>query len=254
MNYQTIKVRFQDPVFFLQINRPDANNTINDLLVEECRHALSVCETSATIVVLEGSAEVFCFGADFREMREQVSGGRVRGQNPEPLYDLWLRLSRGPYISVAHTRGKVNAGGVGFAAACDMVLADETAQFSLSELLFGLFPACVMPFLVRRVGFQRAHYLTLTTQPIAVQQAHAWGLVDAYGPQSEALLHRQLLRLRRLSKTAVAHYKDYVNGLQDILVRCKPEALAANHKVFADPVNVRGITRYVETGQFPWEA
>jgi hypothetical protein len=36
-------------------------------------------------------------------------------------------------ITVFHVRGKVNAGGVGFVVANDIVLVDQTVQFSLSE-------------------------------------------------------------------------------------------------------------------------
>lgn len=250
MNYQTIKVRFQEPISFLQFHRPEANNTINELLVEECRQALAACAETSTIVVLEGLPEVFCFGADFQGM----AGAGEKEQNPGPLYDLWLQLATGPYITISHVRGKANAGGLGFVAASDIVLADETAQFSLSELLFGLMPACVLPFLIRRIGFQKAHYMTLMTQPVSVQQAQTWGLVDAYEAQSEALLRRHLLRLRRLSKTAIMRYKNYMNKLNDELQQSKPLALAANLEVFSDPRNLQGIIRYVETGKFPWEA
>jgi polyketide biosynthesis enoyl-CoA hydratase PksH len=72
MNYQTIKVRFQESICFLQFNRPEANNTINDLLIEEFHHVLAMCEESITIVVLEGSPEVFCFGADFQGIHQGV--------------------------------------------------------------------------------------------------------------------------------------------------------------------------------------
>jgi len=74
MSYQTIKVRFEDTMCFLQFYRPEANNTINDLFVEECRQVLSLCEEKITIVVLEGLPEVFCFGADFQGIRQQVDG------------------------------------------------------------------------------------------------------------------------------------------------------------------------------------
>src|SRR5207248_3090020 len=129
------------------------------------------------------------------------------------LYELWLQIATAPFVTVAHLRGKTNAGGVGFVAACDIALADATATFSLSELLFGVYPACVMPFLIRRIGFQRAHYLTLMTQPIAVEQAHRWGLVDAYETQSDGLLRKHLLRLRCLSKVAIRRYKGYMTEL-----------------------------------------
>jgi len=252
MSYQTIRVRFQEPVCFIKFHRPLANNTINDKMIEECHQVLEKCEESITIVVLEGLPEVFCFGADFQGMHDKIASGQRSEQSQEPLYELWLKLATGPYITISHVRGKANAGGMGFVAASDIVLADQTAQFSLSELLFGLFPACVQPFLIRRIGFQKAHYMTLMTQPISVQEAHTWGLVDAYDVESESLLRKHLLRLRRLSKKGILRYKRYVSELYDLLLQSKSLALAANKEVFSDSSNLEGIFRYIEKGQFPW--
>lgn len=245
--YETVQARFQDSICFLQIER----NTITGELVAECRDVLDQCERDATVVVLSGSAEVFCLGADFHAIASRSAMHPDDG--PGPMYDLWLRMATGPFVTISHVRGKANAGGVGFVAASDIVLADDTAQFSLSELLFGLYPACVLPFLIRRVGFQKAHYLTLSTQPIAVKQAHEWGLVDAYETQSDALLRRHLQRLRRMSKTAIQRYKSYMNRIHMPLEEMRSAAVAGNREVFGDATNVQAITRYVERGLFPWE-
>jgi 3-carboxymethyl-3-hydroxy-acyl-[acp] dehydratase len=253
LSYATLKVRFQDSTCFVQIDRPEANNTINGQLISECNDVLSRCEESATVVVLSGSPEVFCFGADFAALASTAALAGRHDDGPGPLYDLWMRLATGPYVSVAHVRGKANAGGVGFVAASDIVLADGTAQFSLSELLFGLLPACVLPFLVRRIGFQRAHYLTLATQPVPAARACEWGLVDAVDADSEALLRRHLLRLRRLSRTAIRRYKAYMLRISQPLADLKAPAVAANLEVFSDPENLAGIARYVQHGVFPWE-
>lgn len=253
MNYETIKASFQPPICFIQFNRPEANNTINDILIEEFHHVLELCEETITIVVLEGSPEVFCLGADFQGIHAGIERDQRSESNPEPMYDLWMKLATGPYITVSHVRGRANAGGIGFLAASDIVLADQAAQFSLSELLFGLFPACVLPFLIRRVGFQKAHYMTLMTQPVSAQQAHTWGLVDAFDAQSENLLRKHLLRLKRLSKTGVMRYKNYMRELNPLLLESKPSAIKANKEIFSDPSNLTGISRFVETGKFPWE-
>lgn len=253
LNYETIRVRWQGTVCFLQLHRPEVNNTINAQLIAECSEVLAQCERSATIVVMEGLPEVFCMGADFEDIRRAKKGGDWSSQDPGLLYNLWLKMVTGPYVTIAHVRGKANAGGIGFVAACDIVLASDDAQFSLSELLFGLMPACVLPFLIRRTGFQKAHYLTLMTQPISSVQASACGLVDAHEARSDELLRRHLLRLRRLSKTAIARYKDYMTQLNPAPELTRPIALAANRKVFSDPQNLEVIARYIETGEFPWE-
>ncbi len=256
MRYQTIQVDHRDPVCHIQLDRPAHDNAINDLLVTELSDALTRCEQRASVVVLAGSAQTFCAGADFREL---AAARRAAGADAGPalgasaLYGLWLRLATGPFITVAHVDGKANAGGVGFVAACDLALAGEQAQFSLSELLFGLYPACVMPFLVRRVGQQRAHYLTLTAQTIGARQAAEWGLVDAVDAHSARLVQRHVQRLTRMKKTAIQAYKAYAQQLAPHLQTMQGVAVAANEEMFANPRNLQAITDYVERGVFPWE-
>jgi polyketide biosynthesis enoyl-CoA hydratase PksH len=254
-DYRTIQVRWEQDTCRIRIHRPDDNNTINGLLIEEITRVVDLCEENAKIIILEGSTEVFCLGADFAELsRSCDTDERGRAQNPEPLYELWRRLAYGSYITIAHVRGKVNAGGIGFVAACDLVLSEEKAVFSLSEMLFGLLPACVLPFLLRRIGFSRANYMTLTTQSIGARQALEWGLVDACEANSENLLRTHLLRLRRLSKPAIARYKRYAGSLDGSIMLAKPDALRANAEAFSHPRNLEDIARYVRTGRFPWEA
>ena len=254
-SFETIRVRTEDDICFVQIHRPESNNAINQRLIAELGETLRACEGSAKVVVLEGLPQVFCSGADFKEIETRfASEDHAAEQDPEPLYDLWQRLACGPCVSVAHVRGRANAGGIGFVAACDIVLSDNKAVFGLSELLFGLMPACVLPFLARRVGFARANYMTLMTQPIAAGRALEWGLVDACEELSEDLLRKQLLRLRRLDMNAVARYKRYASSLDGGFSAAKPKALQANVEVFSDANNLHRIARYVRTGKFPWEA
>ncbi|WP_444944869.1 enoyl-CoA hydratase/isomerase [Microbulbifer sp. ZKSA006] len=259
INFNTLKIEHRDNTCFVQIHRPEANNTINNELVDELAQIFSELTVSnTTLVVLEGLPEVFCFGADFSSMvenqRESGDAGDGLGHSPEKLYDLWYRMVTGPFITISHVKGKANAGGIGFLAASDIVLTDESAQFSLSELLFGLIPACVMPFLVRRIGFQNANYFTLMTQPMAVEKAFSFGLVDAYDSNSQLLLRRHLMRLKCLSKKSITRYKKYMNSLNPIAEEAKIVALRTNLEVFEDQDNINAISRYVSEGVFPWEA
>ncbi|MFE9722746.1 enoyl-CoA hydratase/isomerase [Streptomyces sp. NPDC005794] len=251
--YETVKVRFENEICFLQLHRPEAGNTISTRLVEECADVVRFAEEHAKVLVLEGLPEVFCWGADFEEIAAGDGDGGNEGSPATALYDLWLSLAFGSFVSVAHVRGKVNAGGLGFVAACDIVLCADTVMFSLSELLFGLMPACVLPFLIRKVGLAKANFITLTTQPFTAEQAVSWQLVDASADNSDNLLRRHILRLRYLPKTGVTRYKKYLRNLDDILLPSRDKAVAANREVFSDEENLRKIERYVNTGQFPWE-
>ena len=249
MSRESMSAEITDGICTVRFTRPQAGNAINAGFIAELSAVVAACEAvdGPSVLVLHGSAEVFCAGGDF-----QATAAADAVEDPAPLYELWQRLATGPFLTIACVRGRVNAGGVGLVAACDMVLAESTASFALSELLFGLFPACVLPFLIRRVGVQKAHYLTLSTQAITAGQALDWGLADAVEDPVEAVLRKHLLRLRRLNKAAIGRYKLHMAGLS-ALEAARPAALAANRAMFNDPLIRVGIRRYVDERKFPWE-
>ncbi len=250
--YQTLRVRTQGAARTVTLYRPESNNALNGLMITELHHALDAAAADEqTILVIEGLPECFCVGADFEVVRHPEQ--EAAQQDPEALFDLWNKLASGPYITVAHVRGRVNAGGIGFVAAADIAVADERACFSLSELLFGLLPATLMPFLIRKVGYQRANFLALTTHPISAAQAQAFGLIDAFEASSADLLRRYLLPLRRLSRTTITRHKAFMAQLAAVGPATRSLAVETNRTVFSDPANLAGIARYVSDGTFPWE-
>lgn len=255
MSYRTLQLRRQGAAWHVQLNRPEAGNTIDARMVGELEEVLGtvVPGSDASILVLEGQPEMFSLGADFGEISAAAAGGQGMAFDPQRLFGVLERLAFGDVISVAHVRGKAHAGGVGLVAACDVVLADASAVFSLSELLFGLAPAVIFPFLMRRLGLQRAHYLASTAQPVDARQACAWGLVDACEERSDLLLARHLSRMRRMPPAAVARYKAYVRELAALPQGAREAALRLNRAMFADPRSLAAIRRYAEHGLFPWE-
>ncbi len=253
VNYETIRVREEGKICYLQIYRPENNNTINDQLIKDCHHVLDSMSNEITIVVLEGLPETFCFGADFKELYQKNQEASENQPHPEDMYELWQRLYTGPFVSIANVKGKVNAGGMGFVSACDIVIADETAVFSLSELLFGIYPAIVFPFLVNKIGLNKANYFTMMTQPLNVEKAYEYGLVNAYAKDTTSLLRRNLLRLKVLSKRGIENYKKYRNQYTEGIFYHKAGAIEANKEMFSNPENLSDIFNFVEKGKYPWE-
>ncbi len=255
MTAETLKVTYRDGLCRILLNRPEVGNAINGQMVQELSAVLAQCSREdacdgkpVTIVVLEGGEDVFCAGGDFEAVAENGTAG-----DPGPLYDIWLQLASGPFISVSVVRGRVNAGGVGFVAASDIVIAEEAATFGVSELLFGIYPACVLPFLIRRIGRQRAHYMTLMTKSVSATDAHGAGLVDVMTENAELALRQHLARLRHLTRPAIASYKTYLSGCSGEPMKDRSAALEANRTMFSDPQVLNGIRRYVEDLKFPWE-
>jgi polyketide biosynthesis enoyl-CoA hydratase PksH len=111
----------------------------------------------------------------------------------------------------------------------------------------------VLPFLSRRVGHQRAHYLTLTTKAVDARKAGEWGLVDVCAERSGVAVAQHLTRLTKLPKRGIAEYKLFTSGLAGAVTSHRNAAVAANRSIFADPYNAARITRFVEHGVMPWE-
>lgn len=253
LRYQTLEVQFRGTICFIKFNRPEAKNTIDAVMVDEIDQVLAICEEKSTVVVFEGRPDIFCLGADLDSIVSNFEQIPMSDKIPDKLYSIWLKLATGPYVSLAHVEGRVNAGGLGFVAACDVVLAKNSAQFGLSELLFGLFPACVLPFLIRKVGYQKSHYLTLMTKSFSVEVAQHYGLVDAYAADSDSLLKTHLRRLEKLPKEGIRRYKKYRKDLDNFLSEVQGYAVSSNQAIFSDPKILSVIADYIQNEKLPWE-
>ncbi|MDJ1179180.1 enoyl-CoA hydratase/isomerase [Roseofilum sp. BLCC_M91] len=253
MDYQTLKISDQGVVQRIQIYRPEANNSINSQLTIELLSALQAAEAEEVVkvIILEGLPDVFCTGMDFGEVataQELDPKGRYNA-----YYDILKQMSQSSKVILSVVRGKVQAGGVGLVAASDLVIADETATFVLSELLFGLLPACVLPFLIRRVGFQKAYRLALTTQTISASEAEKWGLIDEYGSSTNQLISKYIRRLKYLPSSGVKELKNYISQLW--IVQAETQDLAVNEifRLITEPTVQEKIKRFQQEGLFPWQ-
>jgi len=207
-----LSVRREGRCLHVVLCNPEAGNPLNRGLIDALHAVIDSVEQDAgiSLIVLAAQGAVFCDGMDFTEALATAG-------NPEQelhwavrrFHDLLDRMTRLPVIVAALIEGRVNAGGMGLVAACDLVLASETADFGLSEVLFGLLPATVTPFLVRRMGFQSVYRMALTAQRINAGQALACGLVDEITAQPTDSLRRLRIRADRLQRPAVARIKTF---------------------------------------------
>ncbi|MEM1168623.1 MAG: enoyl-CoA hydratase/isomerase [Cyanobacteria bacterium P01_H01_bin.35] len=253
MEYKTLKITYQPAVKRIQINRPEANNSINSQLTEELLSVLQSAEEEEEIkvLVLEGLPEVFCTGMDFKEV---IAGKDIDTKaSSNNYYNICQQMCQSNKVVISVVRGKVQAGGVGFVAASDLVIADETATFVLSELLFGLLPACVLPFLIRRVGFQKAYRLALTTQQISATEAQNWGLVDECSAKPDKILGQYLRRLKYLPSSGIKNLKNYISKLWIIEQETQDLAVNTITNLVESPEIKEKIQRFVKEGLLPWQ-
>ena len=134
----------------------------------------------STVVVVHGTVERFCGGMDLSAMvREDARVGL------QLFARVLHRLQEANKPTIAAVEGPAIGGGVGIAAACDVVVASSTATFALPEALFGLLPGAVLPVLLDRMRPQKARLLALLGRSHAADWAEINGLVDEVASPSD---------------------------------------------------------------------
>lgn len=129
-----------------------------------------------------------------------------------------LALREAPQAVVCVLDGAVLAGGMGFVAAADVVLASSQARFGLPEITLGLLPATLLPLLFERMTPHKARRFALMGATIDAQTAWQWGLVDEVVEPArlEKALRRELRQLLRAHPGAIARLKrlslEFVQG------------------------------------------
>ena len=189
------------------------------------------------------------------DFKSVVSMGieKLKEDDPNGYYNLLKQFSTCSKIVISKIEGTVNAGGIGIVAASDIVIANETAVFSLSEMLFGLLPACVLPFLIRRVGFQKAKWLTLTTKSITSNKACDIGLVDEVANNVNEALRKNLLRLTRLESSTIKDAKIYMNDLWILNDDTQKFAVSKLQDLMGTEKVQSNLFNFVNHGKFPWD-
>lgn len=252
--YSTILVRQQREVLHIQLNRPEQHNSINAVMANELLEVLENLKQNAEvkIIVLSGNENQFCTGMDFEAVANQQNEA-LMNQQPDQYYNVLKAISEIDKVVIAKVEGKVNAGGIGLVAASDIVIANSQATFGLSEALFGLLPACVMPFLIQRTGPQKAKWMTLITLGITAQRAYEIGLVDEVTDEVDNLIRKNILRLSRLETNTIQEIKSYTAKLWIINDETKTVAVSKLQSLIESEIVQKNIKNFVEKGEYPWE-
>ncbi len=165
----------------IMLNRPDRHNAFDDVLLQELRAKIRACreDNDVKVVVLAAEGKSFSAGADLNWMR------RMAGYSEEENYrdalamaEFFIELATLPKPVVGCVQGPALGGGVGLVAACDIVVAAESAWFSLSEVKIGLIPAVVSPHIIRAIGDRATRRYALTGERFSAADALRLGLVD----------------------------------------------------------------------------
>lgn len=203
----------------LALNRPEVRNAINPALIDEATAALRAFNGDARVrgIVLRGEGKLFSAGADLNWMRT------ARGQSRDVvlaesgrLLALFRLLDESPKATLCRVHGGAYAGALGFVACADIVIAESSARFAVSEVRLGMYPAIVASVLIPRMGVGWLRYMATTATVVDAATARAAGLVHEVATDAVDLdtrVEKQIGQMLAASPDAIAAFKRAVHGI-----------------------------------------
>ena len=204
----------------VRLARPEKNNAYDGQMIAELAEGIGTlaADEAVRLIVLRGEGRHFQAGADLawiRSLREAPLEENVAVSRRTTEVVRALMTVAKPVVALVH--GGCFGGGAGMAAAADVVVAEETAMFSITEARWGLVPTPIVLPLLARLGAGRLRRYALTCERFSARRAFEIGLVDelaeagaldeAAAPILDSLLHCPPGALAE-TKQAILKYAD----------------------------------------------
>lgn len=214
--YSTIKLETGNGIAGIQLNRPDIRNAFNEVMIAELTDAFHEAGKmdDIRVIILKGEGKSFCAGADLNWMRD-VSSYSYEQNYAESyrLSECFYSIYSSPKPTIALVHGAAIGGANGLLAACDIAVCDNETVFSLSEVKIGIVPACISPYVIKRVGEYGARELMLTGRRINGKEAETFRLVNKSLPAAEieTYVNEMVHMLLTSGPVAITHCKNLID-------------------------------------------
>jgi len=215
MDYSTIIFTLKDHVARITLNRPEADNTLNQQLIQELEDICSSINQADNIhvVILSGAGDrAFCVGSE-DDAKSFLPLSALPGMNAAAA----IASINQPVIAAIN--GDALGPGLELTLSCDIRLAAPGARFGLPEVAAGLIPMCGgTQRLPRLIGRGKALELILTAETINAEEALKIGLVSRIVPQPELMAEAEALARNIAGKAPIAlrYIKEAVNQGMDL--------------------------------------
>ncbi len=208
-----------------------------------------------SVVTLEGADGEFCRGLPLETIAPllETAAAATLGEALDRYGELVTAIGRCARPVLALVDGPAMGGGLGVAAAADVVLATRRAVFALPEALIGLIPVFAFVSLRTRVSSAHARRLAMGGPTLDAEAALRIGLVDEVVDDLDAAAARYAARFRRMDARSIAAVKRVV---ADTCLFDSPYASAARAeaiKLGVSEATRDRMARFV-AGDAPWLA
>jgi enoyl-CoA hydratase len=218
MSYQTLLIERHGPVTLIRLNRPEALNALNSVLMGELAVALTALDRDAATraIVLTGSDKAFAAGADIREMAD-MDFARIFRDNLFVDEADRIRATRKPII--AAVAGFCLGGGCELAMLCDFIIAADSAKFGQPETNLAVIPGIGgTQRLTRLIGRAKSMDMHLTGRMMGAEEAERAGLVARIVPAADLIAEAlaAATKIAEKSQLAVIAAKEAVHRADEM--------------------------------------
>ena len=205
----------------ITLNRPETLNAWTEEFGRELGAVVAgeASDPSVRAVLVTGAGRGFSSGADLKAGFHPAEDGfpDVRRELEDVYHPIITGIRRLPKPVVAAVNGPAVGIGCSLALACDLLVAAESAYFSLAFAKIGLMPdGGSTAFVPPAVGRARAFEMALLGERIPARQAEAWGLVNWVHPDGEAMAQAQAL-VERLAAGPTRSYASSKHALNQAI-------------------------------------
>jgi 2-(1,2-epoxy-1,2-dihydrophenyl)acetyl-CoA isomerase len=189
MTYEHVLLERRGHVATITLNRPEAYNALDLGLGRELFHAALEVDEDPEVrcVVITGAGKAFCAGGNVKEFADNLPRiGILVKELTTYLHGAVSRLTRSAKPVIMAVNGVAAGGGLSFALSGDIVVAAESARFTMAYSKIAATPdGSSSYFLPRLIGLRRTLELYLTNRVLSAREALEWGLVTRVVPDAE---------------------------------------------------------------------
>ena len=172
-----VRVEKSGAVLTITLARPEWRNAITVAMYSALAEAIedASSDTAIRVITFQGEGQDFAAGNDLADFLNALP----RDQEEIPVWRLLRALVECEIPMIAAVHGNCVGIGTTMLFHCDLVVADETARFSLPFVDLGLVPEAASSLLLPRLaGRRRAARFLLLGEPFGVDEALEIGLVS----------------------------------------------------------------------------
>ena len=255
MDFETILVETHERVGLIRLNRPEALNALNNILLHELMEALEAFDADEGIgaMVITGNEKAFAAGADIKQM----AGSSVVEMLKSDFIPTFDRIQGIKKPVIAAVSGWALGGGCELAMACDMIVASEKARFGQPEINLGVIPgAGGTQRLTHAVGKAIAMEMVLNNRTLSAEEALHYGLVNRVTPL-ETYLAEALQLAAQIAARAPFAVQFGKEAVKDAFELSLTEGLAAERRafyaLFATDDQKEGMAAFIQKREPEWK-